>query len=527
MSGTAAVACPDGYSEGWPGICYPNVGGTVGEAWEKAKDELANFESDARTWLETGVCGGDICDVFAAAIEFAEAEIVDAFDSLSNAGDRLSEGKPLDAVWHLTTDSLRNTDDNAAQAAKRSRVLQATGQVAAGVYGGPAGAAAYTAWLTYHATCDAGHCSVADALKAGVISGATQVALGSINDIDIGGAEGIAARAALTGAVNGAAVAAAGGNQDQIRAAVGLGVTAVLIREGYREFTDLNLDEQRLRSSTGEAYCLKELVTEDYIKGGDGLSCFAPRDTYIRQDDGRYRFDPGKSDLLDPDRPHVGIFAEAENPWYNIAAENSRVMTGVSRLPGWNAMALAHDRLAINTELGILGIDTATSVGTIAPAVVVTYAGTGYGIHEMVREVAVKQAEERNLPDGSQDEGNDSQNNARDVDFFNSIEMTHAICGTKIAESNELNERTDLEIVTSVSGQFADRPGHRVCEIRQKAAGTWYELYHAHYEVNYCHRVAERIIKRRQRLGSACYGSVGLLARKLQSSSETVANSGQ
>ena len=130
-----ALACPEGQSRGALGWCYPNIGGDVGKAWEKGKDELKNFENDVRIWIETGKCGGDICDVFSAVVEFTDAQVQDIGPMLGNAFERLSEGKPLDAFWHLITDPIANSSENAASAAQRSRVLAAAGAVAATVYG--------------------------------------------------------------------------------------------------------------------------------------------------------------------------------------------------------------------------------------------------------------------------------------------------------------------------------------------------------------------------------------------------------
>jgi len=385
-------ACPGGQSRGTFGWCYPNAGGEVGKAWEKGKREIANFERDARTWIETGKCGGDICDAFAAVVDFGKSEIEDMGTSLKNAGERISTGKHIDALWHLSTDSLNNTQENAADAARRSRVLQATGQVAASVYGGPGGAAAYTSWLTYNATGN-----VADALKAGIISGATAAALGKVSKIELTGASGVAAKGVLIGAVNGAAVAAAGGTRQDIQGAFGWGIATVLIREGYKELTDLNLDEQRLRSSTGDAYCLAKVPTLSYVKGGVGSGCFGPPSAYSLTEDGtavQLKAD-GKPLInfgeLDPDRPHVGLWANDTTPFYNQAAENSGFMTAISRLPGWNAMAVAHDIISDRLDLSLI-----PTVASIPPSVVLTYMGSGYNVHDMIRDAYLR--EKRNDP---------------------------------------------------------------------------------------------------------------------------------
>lgn len=515
-----SLACSDHEYEGWPGICYPKVGGTVGDAFEKAKKELANFESDARTWIQTGKCGGDICDAFKAAVQFTKAQIVDRYNSIGKAAERFAEGKPLDAIWHITTDSLRDTDKNAAEAARQSRVLQATGTVAASVYGGPAGAAAYTAWLTYHATGNIG-----DALKAGVITYATASALKGLDEIKMTGAEGVAARAALTGAVNGAAVAAAGGNQDQVKAAFGMGVTSVLIREGYRKLTSFELNDQRLRSSTGQAYCLAEVPDASYFNDPSSpAGCFAPRDAYVFKDGKLEMKGDGPQIIfskLDPDRPHVGVWGKENITPYNVVAENSAAMTGVSRLPGWNAMAVAHDVLAEGIEVDILGpANYATSVATIPPALVLTYVGSGRSVYDMIHDTAVEQAKKRdqknNAPSQPSNGGQSSTTVPSGVED-QPVEMSHFFCGRQATDQADLTERTDIVVETAVTGTLEDRPYNKLCEVRQKAKGVWYTLGHAHYEKNYCHKVAERIIRRRQSLENNCYGSIGLKAATVNS----------
>ena len=512
-----AMACPDGQSKGALGWCYPNIGGGVGEAWEKGKREMANFERDVRTWIETGKCGGDICDAFAAAVEFGEAQIEDIGASIERAGERLAEGKPLDAIWHLHTDYLNNTQENAAQAAFRSRVLAATGQVAAAAYGGPGGAAAYTAWLTYNATSNVG-----DALKAGMISGATAYAAGGVNSIELSGASGIAARSILTGAVNGAAVAASGGTDADIRAAVGMGVATVLIRESYRELTSFELDERRLRSSTGEAYCLAESPPAAYFSdAGAPSSCFAPPSTYIRQSDGTYRFDQTKFRQLDPDRPHVGVWARQTEPIHNIAAENSGVMTGISRLPGWNAMAVGHDELSVQMRFDLLpgGTGIVPTVATIPPSVVLTYVGSGGPVHDSIREAFVRRQREREAASRNASPNTDASvidtraaTTASTVEVpFNEAptEVLHVFCGTRLGDQPDLERRTDIVVNVSVTGD-TQGGSRRLCEVHQRSNGHWYELGHAHHQRNYCHTVAERIARQRVRRGYACYGSVGL-----------------
>ncbi|WP_134952837.1 hypothetical protein [Sinorhizobium medicae] len=490
----------------------------MGRAWEKAKKEVANFEKDIRVWVETGKCGGDICDAFAAAVDFVEATIEDIGPTLEHALERLAEGKPLDAIWHLTTDPLKNSSKNAAAAAQRSRVLAATGQVAASVYGGPAGAAGYTAWLTYETTGNLG-----DAIRAGVISGASSAAIQSINAIDLNGAEGIVARTVMTGAVSGAAVALAGGDEDAIRAAVGAGMTAALVREGYRQLTKLDLDRNRLRSSTGDAYCLNKIpLPADF---SDPTSCVGPKEAYTFEADGQtvQLESDGTAKIefmkLDPNRPHVGTWADGTEGRFNLKAENSAFMTGVSRLPGWNAMAVGHDQLAINLELDII-----SSAATIPPAVVLTYVGAGMGIHDAIRETYVARAEMLNQESSGSGTGKatgPAVDKLAQEPGSTSMqkEVLHLFCEPPAEATSPRDRRTDLLVEVQIGKSRVDGSYQRICEIRQLTGGTWYELGHAHYDLNYCHRAAERIAVSRQRKGYSCYGSTGIRSDNMASTS--------
>ena len=83
VSGTAS-ACPEGQSRGMFGWCYPNIGGEVGKTWEKGKKEASNFENDIRVWIETGKCGGDLCDALDASLKFGKHQVEDFGGSLGS-----------------------------------------------------------------------------------------------------------------------------------------------------------------------------------------------------------------------------------------------------------------------------------------------------------------------------------------------------------------------------------------------------------------------------------------------------------
>jgi len=131
---------------------------------------------------------------------YAGRELQDSGQVLSKAAQRVREGKVVDAVWGLGTEPLKNSEANAAKLVQESSVLKAAGAIAASAYGGPAGAAAYAAWYTYHETGD-----INLALRVGVLTGATSAAFGGVAKMPTGPAGQIIKKAIVGGAIGGLA----------------------------------------------------------------------------------------------------------------------------------------------------------------------------------------------------------------------------------------------------------------------------------------------------------------------------------
>ena len=491
-------------------------------AAEKVVKETGNALEDLRILVETGKCGGDICDVLEATKNFGVDQIKDTGDSLKRAGERLREGKPLDALWHLQMDYLNNSQENAADAARRSSLLQATGAIAAGAYGGPGGSAGYAAWLTYNETKDLGL-----ALKTGIITGAAAYAATAVNAAPGKGpnvtpgtaapsvtASQIAARSVMGGVIAGAAVAAAGGKQEEVENAITRGAVAVLIREGYRELTTHELNNKNLQASVGDAFCLKA----DPVKNPN-LSCLPPKESYIRGDNNEIKFvGVGKDrvpevDLrkLDEYRPHVGTWAtEAKAPFFG-KAENSGLMKLVSRLPGWNAMSVAHDQFDVLTNPGTgTAIDIIYQTGTIAPFVVLTYEGAGGGVKDMIRSVAtteaIKGAQVANGQPVAPMQSPPTKSNFEDPGHQRQAlptEITHVICRKANVEKNFL-----MQVALSEGGRV-DEFG-RVCRIDESLNDKVYPLWHAHFERHSCVSQINRMVKVQIKQQYRCASSMGL-----------------
>ena len=124
---------------------------------------------------EVGRAGKHTEEAVSAIGHYIEAEAHSAGKALSNAEKRVREGKVIDALWHLGTEPLQASEENAANAALESSLIRTVGQVAASVYGGPGGAAAYAAWLTFHETGDPNL-----ALRVGILTGASSDAFSNV-----------------------------------------------------------------------------------------------------------------------------------------------------------------------------------------------------------------------------------------------------------------------------------------------------------------------------------------------------------
>ena len=325
------------------------------------KDTTATTEKAVKdTQAEVGRAAKNVEDAGNAVVHYVQKEVESEGKVLSNAQKRIREGKVVDAFWHMGTERLQATDDNAAAAAQESDLLRTVGAVAASAYGGPAGAAAYAAWLTYKQTGDANL-----ALRVGILTGASSVAFGAAGDLPAGTTYQVAQKAVVTGAIGGLAVAAAGGNEEAIKAGFLSAGAMVLVQDGYKSYTGRALDG---RASEGEAYCMTA-----------GQDCSPPDAAMLQVDsEGNARLDMSK---VDARRPAVGM--KVDPALVSWKSEQSPFMTSVSRVPGIQAMAVFHDTWTMQWDNALL------VKASILPAVVLTYTGTGAPYYDLIRQSAL------------------------------------------------------------------------------------------------------------------------------------------
>jgi hypothetical protein len=274
-------------------------------------------------------------------------------------------------LWHVTTDQLKHTEENAGKAAQESDLVRVAGQIAASAYGGPGGAAAYAAWLAYSQTKDVGL-----ALRVGVITGAAAYASGGVAKTPNANAGVIAEKTIMAGAIGGVAVAAAGGDKQAIQEGFLKAGGAVLVQSVYEIETHHKLDA---RVSRGPAYCMAAV--------DPSVPCAPPKEAYEMGPDGKPVVDKDlpKVDVrkTDPSRPHVGTWAKPDEAPIIGPQETSKLMITVSKYPGMNAMALLHDHVSYS-----MSFDPVTNVWTIVPATAVTYYGTGVPAEDQIRKAA-------------------------------------------------------------------------------------------------------------------------------------------
>lgn len=333
---------------------------TINTAAKALKDTVV-AEEQARHDLGHG---------FVTAGKFVERQANGISDMFADAEKRLREGKPGDAVWHFGTDPFKHTERNAAKAFQESNILRTVGQVAASAYGGPGGAAAFSTWYAYRTTGD-----VKTALRAGAVTGATSLAFAQVAAMPAETGDQVAGKAVTAAVVGGAAMVANGGKATDVRDGMLLGAATSLAQTAYEKTTDHPIDG---RSSTGDAYC----------KASPRVACAPLDNAYVRGRDGKIVMD-GKTPRLDitktdPSVPQVGKFDTADG--IGLLGERSGFMTGVSRVPGMNAMGYFHDTWSSNWRMpdGINEI-------TIAPATIMTYTGTGAPMIDRIQNVATKE----------------------------------------------------------------------------------------------------------------------------------------
>ncbi len=240
-------------------------------------------------------------------------------------------------IVELPVDLFRAQESAVRETLLENGTLRNVAMVAATVYGGPWGSAAFSAYMV-----SASGGTTEQALRAAVISGLTSYAFSKLGQIETTGYSDSAARAVGMGAVGGASAAAQGGRFEEGFIQAFGAAAAAAIYEGY------------VASCDG---CVRASPT--YESGGEPM---------IKS--------PGFGRAsLRPNVNNIGIFNDGSQfhgsgQWMR---EGSSFMRGVNRIPGMNSMAYFHDHMSM-----AMSLQGAVNIGTIlVPAIPFNYYALG------------------------------------------------------------------------------------------------------------------------------------------------------
>jgi hypothetical protein len=392
-------------------------------------------------------------------------------DTLSNAAKRLRQGKVADAFWHLAVDPYKTTESAAYQAAAESSIVNTVGSVAASVYGGPQGAAAYAAWFTYNQTKD-----INLAIKVGLITGAANAGFKGAAKIP---SDELVKKTIVTAAIGGAAVAASGGDNRQILDGFLRSGAMVLIQDGYTKMTDGDLLADA-KGSNGIPYCMQALP--------NSADCAPPEEAYVRNPDGSLAKGPdGKPMIdikkLDHTRQVVGLASNAKEAEGMLASIKEEIGSDRGLLmktlsvaaPGLNAGALFHDQWVM-----VSAMSAVENFATIGPAIVLIYNGTAGPINNQIQQAATDAANSNPKPSAPQQDKEPTR-----------PQRTY-MC-QKAPVEREISVHTPTEIENLACAVVYER--------KEALTLPWV----AQNSEQYCFKKAEEFVLQHQKWGFQCY----------------------
>lgn len=471
-----------------------DIARNLGKASEDTKATVGKAGKDVEANIAKS--GRDIEDAAHAVGTYVERQTQSTISSYEKAITRIREGKFVDAVWHAALDPLNDQQKNMAMAATESSLIRTIGQTAASAYGGPQGAAAYAAWLTYHQTGG----DINAAIQVGLITGITAEAFSGLNEHMTANEYTVYQKALVVSTVGAVGVAAAGGSPDDVKNGFLAAGAMVLVQDYYEESTkhELGRDAQKA-SKDGPPYC---------TSGFKGVCTPVPDDIVLeRGPDGL----PTKLDRtkIDIRVDSVGIEGSADR-----GGEFTKPMEIASKIPGIQGMSVMHDQWVI--DYGLQGAQIPT---TIIPAIIVFYAGTGAPYYDLQRQTAIEKALRAQIKADAGKAPTDpseqltSEQIAAISPVVNEANFTRPD-PTSIVDSYvcALPQTANQMVVEEF-----DIPNPFVCRVLylNGATQTSKPIWYARHETGYCAKEAAKLSKRLEWLGMKCMqqdGSKKLLA---------------
>lgn len=435
------------------------------------KDAEANIAKSGRDVEEAGHAIG----------HYVERKVQSYGDVISETADRMREGKFVDAIWHSALDPLNNDQENLAIAASESSIVRTVGQVAASAYGGPKGAAAYAAWLTYHQTGG----NINAAIQVGIITGVTAQAFADLNTGMAANNYSVDQKALVMASIGGLSVAAAGGSPDQIRDGFLAAGAMVYVQDHYQEKTKAELNEKSMRVSNDKPpYCL----------AGDTGGCTpVPEGAVLERDANGHpiKIDYSKADI---NARAVGLAGSTND----VTGEKGFFMGLVSKAPGMNGMATMHDNWVVDWHLNDYA---GANQATIVPAILVYYTGTGAPYYEIQREAVIeRQLREKVYADA----GKPLPPAPQKVKPQLAVKPTPAdvvdayMCGFSTSSNQMVVEEYE-------------KPNPYACKVLyfDEMRGTSKEIWRAKNDPKYCEGKATELVQKMKNIGMTCLYQAG------------------
>ncbi len=313
-----------------------NFGKETEKGVQNIGKELEVFGQNLKNNFEKGVsdvgkeaekANENLTEAITVTWEFLENQVDGMGKNLTNAQKRIREGKIVDAIWHIATEQLQNTEENFGTAVMDSSLLNNVATSLATIYGGPGGAAAYAAWYTYKQTKDLNF-----ALKAGIITGVTSLGLSYTNGMQSETVGELMKKTLASSSIGAVAVAASGGSEKDIIDAFVKGAAMTIARESYTALTKEQIDGRAPTEKAVPKLNTEKMKLYGFIEDGestDGITAKMPK-TFS----------------------HVGISTKNLNASFFSGEETSSLMQGVAKIPYFNDMAFFHDPLWRRSSVG-------------------------------------------------------------------------------------------------------------------------------------------------------------------------------
>ena len=283
------------------------LGAKLDKETQKAiSNALTNPAEGIKDTVQTHVkAANDLVDAVHASARYAKRTVNGYGDVLSKNERRAREGKVVDAIWHIQMDSLKSDNKNASKLMQESELIRQAAQAAVSTYAGPAGTAAFAAWMAYNQS----EHNVEAALRAGAYTYLVTAGYAKVNTLPSGTVDEVVQKAAATAAIRGLAVAAAGGSQQDMFNAAIQGGGSIIVQAGQSYVNQYGKEYADPSAARADTFCMDAVKescadakqwladSQDQLKQYTASADLSPN--IAATDDGQWAISWDKKALLD------------------------------------------------------------------------------------------------------------------------------------------------------------------------------------------------------------------------------------